>query len=95
MSDLSDVLWARVRVLESALRRIEKWKGEFPTIRDPATGKVSSYGYEYGSNGERDFMRTIARDALATPLDRVSGSYCVTCRMSGGVHAPFCEEFRP
>jgi hypothetical protein len=48
-----------------ALRRIEKWFGEFPE-----TGRVwgdktpMPYSACYGSNGERDFMRQIARDAL-------------------------------
>lgn len=52
-----------------ALQRIERWFGEFPkvpqkdTMGNP-TGDMVSYGYAYGSNGERDFMRTVARNAL-------------------------------
>lgn len=53
--------------LESALKKISKWVGEFPE-----TGKFwnkdethpMSYAAAFGSNGERDFMRKIASDAL-------------------------------
>lgn len=53
----------RARKLEIALERIERWFGEFPeaTLHD---GTKCSYGAAYGSNGERDFMRKIAKDAL-------------------------------
>jgi hypothetical protein len=52
----------------TALERIERWSGEFP-----ATGKFwdeertqpMSYSACFGSNGERDFMRSIARAALS------------------------------
>ena len=57
---------ARVNVLEAALERIEKWFGEFPPAKlDDVT--PCSYGFAFGSNGERDFMRNIAREALKEP----------------------------
>lgn len=59
---------ARIAELEWALTRIDKWVGEFPP-----TGKYwdgsdveMSYSACYGSNGERDFMRDVARQALGT-----------------------------
>jgi hypothetical protein len=45
----------REKKLELALKRIEKWFGEFP---------YPNYGVDWGSCGERDFMRQIAREAL-------------------------------
>ena len=66
----SVLLLERIKKLEegdakmiAALTRIEKWIGEFPEVgmRD---GKIGSYGYAYGSNGERDYMRAVARKAL-------------------------------
>jgi hypothetical protein len=48
----------------ATLERIERWQF-------PATGKFHEDGtpkrwaYCYGSNGERDYMRRIAREALA------------------------------
>ena len=53
--------------LEAALQRIVRWEGEFP-----ATGKFweggapMEYGACWGSNGERDYMRQVALDALKT-----------------------------
>lgn len=53
-------------VLVEALSKIEKWFGEFPpTGKTWATGEEMSYLAAYGSNGERDFMRSVAREALA------------------------------
>lgn len=53
--------------LRSALQRIERWFGEFPETGKtwPETGDPVSYGACYGSNGERDYMREVARKALA------------------------------
>ncbi|MCK9369196.1 hypothetical protein M0R04_04595 [Candidatus Dojkabacteria bacterium] len=56
--------------LEHALRTIVKWSdfpdtGSFYDIEE--TQKVS-YGAAYGSNGERDYMRSIARKALEVKL---------------------------
>jgi hypothetical protein len=53
-----------------ALKRIEKWFGEFPPSGKffPVTTNTEltpmSYGMAFGSNGERDYMRGVARDAL-------------------------------
>lgn len=52
--------------LREALERIEKWFGEFPeTNKFWPDGSPMSYGTCYGSNGERDYMRELARIALA------------------------------
>jgi hypothetical protein len=52
-------------VMRAALERIARWHGEFPdTGKTWPTGGAVSYAAEYGSNGERDYMRQIAVDAL-------------------------------
>lgn len=63
--------------LRAALTRIEKWFGEFPETGkfwDNADGSISdrpmNYGAYYGSNGERDYMRAIARKALSCQGDK-------------------------
>lgn len=48
--------------LRTALVAIEKWE-DFPPVT--MHGRTFTYGFAYGSNGERDFMRSIARSALA------------------------------
>ena len=54
-----------IRRMRLALERIAKWFGEFPAVEDSHNpGGVISYGYAYGTNGERDFMRKIAKEAL-------------------------------
>jgi hypothetical protein len=56
--------------LRRALERIAKWTGEFPETGhyyDDAKTQPMSYGTAYGSNGERDYMRQIAADALKGP----------------------------
>jgi hypothetical protein len=59
-------LLARLEELAGALERIERWFGEFPdTGRTWDDGSPMSYGAAFGSSGERDFMREIARAALA------------------------------
>lgn len=53
--------------LVEALQRIERWFGEFPdTRRAWDDGSPMSYAACFGTNGERDYMRSIAREALAT-----------------------------
>lgn len=51
-----------------ALERIERWHGEFPATGrywdEPDNTRPMSYGACYGSTGERDFMRQVAREAL-------------------------------
>jgi len=65
--------------LVEALQRIERWFGEFPPVKS-REGLPSTYGVEYGSNGERDYMRKIARDALATlPTETVAVKYGCHC----------------
>ena len=60
-----DRLAAENKALREALERIERWC-DFPisgaTWED---GRDMSYGAAFGSNGERDYMRGIARAALA------------------------------
>ena len=51
----------------AVITRIERWVGEFPeTGRTWDDGSPMSYGEANGSNGERDYMRALARDLLAT-----------------------------
>jgi len=57
----------REKRLELALMRIAKWHGEFPPTNqfwDEDKNRPMSYESCYGSNGEREFMRDIARKAL-------------------------------
>lgn len=52
--------------LVEALQRIERWFDEFPdTGQKWGDGSPVSYGAAFGSNGERDYMRAVARQALA------------------------------
>jgi len=50
----------------AALERIERWFGEFPKTGRVClkSGDPVSYGAAFGSNGERDYMRGVAREAL-------------------------------
>lgn len=49
----------------NALVKIANWHGEFPeTGKFNEQGEKLSYGYCYGSNGERDYMRKVANEAL-------------------------------
>ncbi|MEM7696918.1 MAG: hypothetical protein AAF236_00775 [Verrucomicrobiota bacterium] len=49
----------------TALRKIAKWFGEFPSSgRTWDNGEEMSYGAAFGSKGERDFMRKVASEAL-------------------------------
>lgn len=53
----------------ATLQRIARWFGEFPaTGAKWQDGSPVSYGAQYGSNGERDFMRNIAAKAIAKAL---------------------------
>lgn len=66
-------LAALVEAKDKALAKISRWKGEFPDIGKfwgDGSGRPVSYGANFGSNGERDYMRNIAGTALAlTPPD--------------------------
>jgi hypothetical protein len=61
-------LLGEIEALRKALERIERWFGEFPETGmfwdDDKKTRPLSYGAAFGSNGERDFMRAIARAAL-------------------------------
>lgn len=64
---------ARLSEAVKVLERIAKWHGEFPETGEfwvNADGSQSdrpvSYGANYGSNGERDYMREQAKDFIAT-----------------------------
>lgn len=52
------------RKMRKALERIAKWRGEFPpaSLRD---GTPCTYETAKGSNGARDYMREVAREALS------------------------------
>lgn len=78
----------RDRRLEGALRRIAKWFGEFPETGrffDKEKTDPMSYAACWGSNGERDFMRKVAQDALDGPNgksaseERQPGWICDEC----------------
>lgn len=58
--------------VKTILRKIAKWHGEFPAVND-RNGNPSSFGLEHGSNGERDYMRNRAEEALQL-LDEVEAS---------------------
>ena len=49
--------------MRAALKRIERWVGEFPDVKY-RDGVNISYLMAYGSMGEREYMRKIAREAL-------------------------------
>ena len=55
-----------VLALVEALEQIKRWDG-FPSTNESweGSGKPVSYSAAFGSNGERDFMRGVAKAALA------------------------------
>ena len=65
LADAPDVT-ALVTALVDALEQIERWDG-FPSTNETweGSGKPVSYSAAFGSNGERDFMRGVAKAALA------------------------------
>jgi hypothetical protein len=50
--------------MREALKIIERWDDFPPSGKQWPGGAAMSYGAAFGSNGERDFMRGIARAAL-------------------------------
>lgn len=51
--------------MKEALRRVATWHGEFPVSGQFfASGEPMPYGFCFGSNGERDYMRGVAREGL-------------------------------
>jgi hypothetical protein len=58
-----DALVARIRELEAALFKIEDW--QLPKSEQTwPDGTPMSYGAAFGSNGERNWARTVAHEAL-------------------------------
>jgi len=62
---------AQLAKARAALTKIERWHGEFPPTGEfwsKSDGTLSdrpmSYAACYGSNGERDYMRSVARQGL-------------------------------
>ncbi|WCD42733.1 hypothetical protein KQCUZIGB_CDS0013 [Pectobacterium phage Ymer] len=60
-TQIQDLITENTRMAD-ALMQIYKW--DLPVV-EVAGGDVISYGSAYGSNGERDFMRQVAQDALS------------------------------
>lgn len=62
------VLVEENETMRQALQRIERWHGEFPETGrywdEPNNAEPMSYIACFGSNGERDYMRLIASNAL-------------------------------
>jgi hypothetical protein len=64
---LAEAVGKTETALERALRRIAKWHGEFPgtgKFYDAEKTQPMSYAGAFGSDGERDYMRKIAQEAL-------------------------------
>ena len=61
-----EAMQAKCMRLVEALEQIERWDG-FPSTNETweGSGKPVSYSAAFGSNGERDFMRGVAKAALA------------------------------
>lgn len=60
-------LLADLEMAEKALQSVVDW-GPFPRVPDEHSdepGATISYGVAYGSNGQRDYIRAIARAALS------------------------------
>jgi hypothetical protein len=65
--------------LRAALQRIARWHGELPESgRQWPDGQPMSYAAAFGSNGERDYMRQVALDALG-PNDLAHRPLAVRC----------------
>ena len=63
---LADEADREIERLRTALARVERWFGEFPPSgRTWEDGRPMSYGVAFGSNGERDYMRQVASNALS------------------------------
>lgn len=66
MASHIEALQRQLAAKDAALGKIERWQGEFPnTGRTWDDGSTMSYAACYGSNGERDYMRKVAREGLA------------------------------
>ena len=58
------VLALRLAAANDALVKIEKW--QIPMVWDRKTQKKVHYAVLYGSNGERDYMREVARKVIVS-----------------------------
>jgi len=67
-ADEMDKLRARLEVAVGALEAVNGWKMP-ETGRHWDDGEIMSYGACFGSNGERDFIRNLSREAL----DKIRG----------------------
>lgn len=77
--------------LREALGRIERWFGEFPrSERLDRDGTEMPYGIAFGSNGERDYIRGIARAAIAR-ADAKEAVVGVPERVTGGAGTCLCN----
>lgn len=64
-ADLPAEAAREIERLRAALQRVARWHGEFPdSCRQWPDGQPMSYAAAFGSNGERDYMRQIALNAL-------------------------------
>ena len=61
--EAAEVFNPRMRRLEEALRKIEAWQMPATGLQHP-NGEPKSYAYCYGSRGEQDYVRELARKAL-------------------------------
>lgn len=99
-------LTRQLETARTAMARVIAWDG-FPAVTD-RNGNPSRYGWEYGSNGERDFMRHVLRDALAAidapPADAakcpfismddpIHGGWTLRYSDDGGVSSTFVASF--
>ena len=57
-----DELLAEIDRLTATLQFIEAW--QLPRVWSEKDHRSHTYAYEYGSNGERDYMRNVAAWAL-------------------------------
>jgi hypothetical protein len=97
-TEATEPLVERELILRGALERIERWFGEFPqTGQTWNDGSEMSYAACFGSNGERDFMRDIARAALSSSIsnaeasDTVQHGFCNKC----GYNGPISDDIFP
>lgn len=66
--DIVEKQQKEIDAYRKALLRIAKWFGEFPPtdrFYDEEKTRPITYAACNGSNGERDYMRQVARDALS------------------------------
>ena len=98
VSKLADLAEENER-MRTALERIERWHVEFPATGrywdEPNNDKPMSYSACFGSNGEREYMRQVARDALPQNAntnglapDAVDSIHCIKCARCSNQYTP-------